>query len=106
MIYELRFAPSIIDKLAIKIPPLSVVEVEEAFLQWDGYWVLDDREDHQTVPPTYWFLSETLDGRILKIVIKPVPNEEFAYVRTAYDAYEEEIYIYEYKKEKSYNTRR
>ena len=104
MLYQLVFAPSIVDKLLEKIPPVSVGEVEEAFLQWDGYWVLDNREDHKTIPPTYWFLSETFDGRLLKIVIKPVPNTDYAYVRTAYDAYEEEIKIYEQKKSNCKNS--
>ncbi len=98
MLYELVFAPSIVMKLLEKNPPVTVSEVEEAFFQWDGYWVLDDREDHRTIPPTYWFLSETLEGRLLKVVIKLVPNTDYAYVRTSYDAYEEEINIYEQKK--------
>ncbi len=96
---RLLFAPLIIEKIFCKFPPVTVEEVEEAFFQWDGFWVLDDREDHKSVPPTYWFISETCDGRLLKVVIKPVPNTDFAYLRTAYDAdeEEEEILIYEKK---------
>lgn len=98
---RLLFAPSIVEKISTKIPSVSLMEVEEAFCQWDGFWVLDDREDHKTVPPTYWFISETFDGRLLKVVIKPVPDTDFAYVRTAYDAQKMEIQIYDQKAKRS-----
>ncbi len=102
---RLLFAPAISEKLICKCPPVTVEEIEEAFFNWEGFWVLDDREDHKSVPPTYWFISETCDGRLLKVVIKPVPNTDVAYVRTAYDADEEEIIIYE-KKSKNYRSKR
>lgn len=95
MLDTLVFAESIKEKLSQKIPPVSVVEVEEAFSQWDGWWVEDDRHEHRSDPPTYWFLAETFDGRLLKVVIKPLKNSNRAYVRTAYDADTMEIYVYE-----------
>ncbi|CRD54376.1 hypothetical protein [Stenotrophomonas indicatrix] len=47
---------------------VSASEIEEAFLNRTGGYFTDSREDHQTNPPTYWFVSETDNGRTLKVV--------------------------------------
>ncbi|PRC94669.1 ADP-ribosyl-(dinitrogen reductase) hydrolase [Solimicrobium silvestre] len=47
---------------------VSEVEVRECIRNTSGKYLMDDREEHKTNPPTYWFLSETDNGRMLKIV--------------------------------------
>ena len=70
-------------------------EVVEAFINHTGHNVKDNREQHQTVPPTEWFISETDEGRRLKVVFifrdgtfviktayEPSPDEEQLYAET------------------------
>ncbi len=78
-----------------KSPPIDFIEVEEAFSTFEGQLIEDDRPKNKTMPPTYWFLSETFDGRLLKIVIKLDKKNSIAYLRTAYEPSEEEIVYYE-----------
>lgn len=56
---------------------------------------IDDREKNKTYPPTYWFLSETFDGRLLKIGLKIDTKSGVSYLRTAYDPSEDEVIFYE-----------
>lgn len=52
----------------------------------------DDREDHRTEPPTFWFLARTNRNRLLKVVY--IQNEQTFTLRTCYEPNEEEIRIY------------
>jgi len=70
-------------------------EIEECFLNREGGLLLDEREDHKTDPPTLWFISETDAGRTLKIVF--VERDGIVFLKTAYDANEDEKRIYEQK---------
>ncbi len=72
---------------------VEVIEAEEAFANFNGRMLQDDRLQHKTKPPTYWFLSTTFDGRLLKLVVKI----DFAFLKTAYKPSEEEIIYYEEK---------
>lgn len=92
---ELLIFPNIKEKLLRKSPPVTPMEVEEAFFLFDGRMLLDTRERHHTLPPTQWFLSETVDGRILKLVIIVFAEEDKAVLKTAYDPSIEEIDEYE-----------
>lgn len=83
------------EKLLAKFHPVTIIEVEEAISTFDGRMILDDRPNNKTNPPTYWFLAETFDGRLLKIVIKLDKKNKAAYLRTAYAPDEEEIIFYE-----------
>jgi uncharacterized DUF497 family protein len=47
---------------------ISLVEVEECFFNHRGVYLIDDRTEHKTEPPTAWFIGETVEGRRLKIV--------------------------------------
>jgi hypothetical protein len=49
---------------------------------------LDTREQHQSDPPTRWFISETDYGRKLKIVF--INTDLGIVIRTAYDPNSEE----------------
>jgi hypothetical protein len=74
---------------------VTVIEAEEAFTTFNGKMLEDDRVEHRTKPPTYWFLSETFDGRLLKIVVKIIWEKQIAFLRTAYEPSDEEINFYE-----------
>jgi len=74
---------------------VTVTEVEEAMFLHGSKYIIDDREKHKTHPPTVWFISESFEGRLLKIVIIPDIKREFAKLRTAYEPDEQEIQIYE-----------
>lgn len=52
----------------------------------------DDREGNQTIPPTFWFISETDNGRKLKVVV--VPKNGDLYLKTAYEANNAELKLY------------
>lgn len=74
---------------------VEVAEVEEAFfLLGNGYLIKDSRAKNKTNPATVWFISETLAGRLLKVVIIPFFNEDYAVLRTAYEPDDEEIAYY------------
>jgi hypothetical protein len=77
-------------------------EVTQCFENLDGGFLRDTREEHQTDPPTYWFISETNKRRKLKIAFV---HREFTDeagkatkrtdIRTAYEHNVEELEIYE-----------
>lgn len=80
---EFRISARIREKLQQK-HNVSVEEVYQAFMNREGPSFTDDREDHQSVPPTYWFIAETDCGRKLKIVYVAYP--EFFAIKSAFDA--------------------
>lgn len=43
-------------------------DILECFANRCGGWLRDQREKHQTDPPTVWFVSKTDRGRLLKVV--------------------------------------
>jgi hypothetical protein len=67
-------------------------ELEQCFENRIGGLLTDTREEHRTDPPTVWFLAETDAGRKLKVVY--VQRGELVFVKTAYDANEDEKEIY------------
>ena len=62
---------------------VSVMEVEEALCTFTGKLHKETQAEHQTIPPTYWFISETMEGRELFIAIKIEGNK--AFLKTAYE---------------------
>lgn len=93
--YAVFVAASVEAKLKDKDPPVTVLEIEEAFFSLEGGLIIDTRKTNRTVPPTVWFISETAEGRILKVVgIFHRDLKAFA-VKTAYDPDQEEINLYE-----------
>jgi hypothetical protein len=82
-------------KLAAKVPPVTQDEIEQCFTNREGIYLYDIREEHETDPPTRWFISETDFGRQLKVVFIPrIPN---IVIRTAYDPNPTEFHIYNTK---------
>ena len=66
-------------------------EITECFSNRTGGFLKDKREDHDTNPPTLWFVAETDYGRKLKVVFI---NDDDINIKTAYEANKEEIRIY------------
>ncbi len=82
-------SPAIETKLSSK-HALSKEEVNEclANMEEPDKFLIDDREEHHTNPPTHWFISETNHGRKLKVIFVPVKNNGALelHLKTAYDA--------------------
>lgn len=55
----------------------------------------DTREDHQTDPPTLWFVGNTNNSRRLKVVFIHFKDEGRIQIKTCYEANAEELRIYE-----------
>lgn len=69
-------------------------EIIQCFSDRQGTYLIDDREEHRTDPPSKWFVAETDYGKALKIVfIQNVENGKI-YIKTAYEATNEVIWIY------------
>jgi hypothetical protein len=90
---KLVISPKISAKLAAKIPPVSHEEIVQCFANRTTLFLIDDREDHQSDPPTRWFIAETDFGRKLKIVF--VPRGQELHIRTAFDPSKEAIAYYD-----------
>ena len=84
-------SPTIRDKL-IKKHGVQELEVVECFLNHEGKYLVDLREDHATDPPTLWFIGETHRGRRLKVIF--VNRDGNLYLKSAYDADESSSHIY------------
>lgn len=70
-------SPKVKNKLAKKQPPVSVEAVEQCFADRDRSFLIDQREQNLTIPPTQWFIASTDMGRQLKIVfVDRRKNEE------------------------------
>jgi len=67
-------------------------EVEQAFENRAGGLLRDTREEHRTEPPTLWFVAKTDADRELKVAF--VQRGELVFLKTAYDANEDEKEIY------------
>lgn len=80
------------EKLAGKQPPVTQDEIEQCFTNRTGKFLRDLREEHDSDPPTRWFISETNFGRQLKIAF--IATEGSITIRTAYDPNQDETRIY------------
>jgi hypothetical protein len=70
---------------------VDFLEAEEAFNNFAGYPLFDTRVKHKTKPLTVWCLSETYDGRLLKIVYIEHTDKDLAILRTAYEPDDDEV---------------
>ena len=89
---NLVITPSIKHKLEVR-HGVTELEVRQCFLNLCGTYLVDDREDHRTDPPTLWFVAETDRGRKLKIIFVPVDGNIM--LKSAYDASPEVQGIYD-----------
>ena len=64
---KLVCSPAIKTKLSSK-HNVFLAEVEQCFLNRDGAFLEDTREEHKTIPASQWFIALTNEGRNLKVV--------------------------------------
>lgn len=88
----LVISPTMREKIAKK-HCVQEQEIHECFLEHEGNYIVDTREDHATDPPTLWFIGRTYRGRLLKIIF--VHRDGNIYIKSAYEPNEAVIRIYE-----------
>ncbi|TKR55350.1 ADP-ribosyl-(dinitrogen reductase) hydrolase [Allopusillimonas ginsengisoli] len=84
-------SPAMREKLTTK-HRVQEQEIEECFLEHEGKYLVDTREEHNTDPPTMWFIGRTYRGRLLKIIF--VHRDGNIYIKSAYEPTEAVIRIY------------
>lgn len=67
LLIRLNITPDIHKKLKER-HKVKESEIEECFLNREKAHLIDTREEHETDPPTKWFIAETDTGRLLKIM--------------------------------------
>jgi uncharacterized DUF497 family protein len=72
---------------------VTVREVEQCFENKCGTFLEDDREDHQTDPPTLWFIAPTNRDRLLKVVFMFIDGNVL--IKSAFEPNEVEGRIYD-----------
>ena len=96
----LKFSDDVAKKLAEK-HNVTQDEVQQCFANVEGKFLKDPREEHQTNPPTHWFIAETNRLRLLKVVfvaskVKTETGTETQIdIKTAYPPDANEIAIYD-----------
>jgi uncharacterized DUF497 family protein len=70
-------------------------EIGECFLNRERTALKDDREEHQTEPPTLWVIAKTDHLRELKLVF--MVTDRGIILKTAYEPNQQEIQIYRIK---------
>jgi len=81
------------DKL-LKKHGVSRADILECVRNRKGRFLLDDREEHATDPPTQWFVSTTDACRALKIVFMFYEKSGDIVIKTAYGPNATELEIY------------
>lgn len=88
-----KISPSIVKKLADK-HGVQPEEIDECFSNvTDGGFLIDDRADHQSDPPTHWFIAETNKGRELEVCFMHIDKD--IHIKTAFEpnAAQKRVYI-------------
>ena len=88
----LKCSQNVVQKLRLK-HGVSLDEIQQCFANRSGGLLEDIREEHKTEPPTQWFIAESDYGRVLKVVF--VAKDGDIIIKTAYEANENEINIYQ-----------
>lgn len=91
---NLRISEAVLEKLKNK-HGVTRREVEQCFENKCGLFLVDDREDHRSDPPTLWFVAPTNAGRILKVVF--IFRDGQVHLRSAFDAEANAQSLYDYK---------
>lgn len=74
---------------------VTVKEVMECLTNRDRRALRDEREDHQTDPPTLWIIAETNHLRPLKVIF--MVKDGIPIVKSAFEPNPEEVRIYNNK---------
>jgi len=86
-------SPKVAAKIVAKVPPVTLEEILQCFANRTTLYLIDNREQHQSDPPTRWFIAQTDFGRKLKIAF--VPRGREIHIRSAYDPSPAAIKYYE-----------
>ncbi|MHB1569141.1 MAG: ADP-ribosyl-(dinitrogen reductase) hydrolase [Steroidobacteraceae bacterium] len=78
---DFKISQRVIEKLKTK-HGIERSEIPECFCNRTGSYFTDTRLDHQTDPPTYWFVAPTDKGRLLKVVFMRYPD--YFEIKTAF----------------------
>ena len=89
---DFKISAAMVAKLETK-HGITPKEVAECFANRAGRYFSDTREEHQTDPPSYWFVAATDKGRILKVVFVRYPT--FYAIKTAYEPTDGSDRVYE-----------
>lgn len=93
-VQSIQIAPQIAEKLQKK-HGVTNREVEQCFENKCGLFLVDDREEHRTDPPTLWFVAPTNRDRLLKVIF--MFKDGSIHIKSAYEADEASKRIYESK---------
>jgi uncharacterized DUF497 family protein len=74
---------------------ITLQHVYECFENKIGRALHETRPQHQTTPPTLWFISKTHADRMLKIVFMYYAIAQEVHIKSAYEPSEEDIERYE-----------
>ena len=88
---NLVISPAIQGKLALK-HGISRSDVEQCFLNRTRSYLIDNRLDYQTDPPTEWFISKNDRGVLIKVVF--IFDDGMIYLKSAFPPNSTEIRIY------------
>jgi hypothetical protein len=88
---NLIISPAIQGKLALK-HGISRSDVEQCFRNRTRSYLIDNRLDHQTEPPTEWFISENDRGVLIKVVF--LFGDGMIYLKSVFSPNLTEIRIY------------
>lgn len=89
--HNLVISPAIQEKLTLK-HGISRSDVEQCFLNRTHSYLTDNRLEHQTDPPTEWFISENDQGVLIKVVF--VFDNYMLHLKSAFPPNSTEIRIY------------
>lgn len=88
---NLVISPAIKEKLLQK-HSLSRNDVEQCFMNRTRSYLMDNRLNHVTDPPTEWFIAENDRGLLIKVVF--VFDDGIIYLKSAFPPNLTEISIY------------
>ncbi len=71
---------------------VTVDEIRECFFNHEGNCLRDDREEHRTDPPTWWFIAPTDHSRLLKIVF--VLKDGNIHIKSAFEPGKKDLNLY------------
>jgi uncharacterized DUF497 family protein len=93
IINNLRISKRIAEKLLEK-HGVTPEEIQECFLNRERGFLEDTRLNHYTNPPTLWFIAETDEERLLKVVFIKLIDASYE-IKTTYEPNTKEVKIYE-----------